>query len=222
MGKSKLEALQTKVALKQKTVSEAEKAIADLEDQISMLSNQAKEAADAGDFDQYKIITDRKEAAQAELFVKQSYVSTVKSGSITEEEVKAAWSEYADGYNKQFDKLFSEYESKRNSMLNAYAPLIDLQEKALTVQKQLRGYIGSNSTEDYQKAMQMDLPCRLLPNGTDHYVKGVETTMTGTGTKDPDAVFYMANFAREHNNNFSWTDPEADRLNRIISRRKAF
>lgn len=215
MKKTKIETMREKVAAKKNAIANVTRETEELELRIDTLQDQATEAANAGDFERYKSLSAEREDAQKELFVKQTYLNTLKGHSVSEDEALEAWNEYAADYDKQFARLLSDYESKRDALLKAYGQLVDLQGEALTVKKDLYDYTGD-------AGLVNKLKCQLLPDGRSEQYGVV--SMEGTGVKNADAVFYMACYEKQNNAKFnSWTvdDPGVKRLNHIISRRIA-
>ena len=173
------------------------KTISDLEEQGKYLEEKAMAAAEIGNAKEYRAAHNAAEECGAELAVAKIRYSKMNAETLlSDEEADSIWKEYVREYNKLFDKLYADFESKRRVMLDAYKKLVDLQGEAIKCRERLAEYIGKGVVHIYHpvdKPYDDLFPCRCLPTDSE----SCKLKAGGTIIRNPDALFYYASKADE-------------------------
>ena len=128
--------------LRKQTQAEKDKLAGVIEDLIrkeSELLDAANVAAEAGDVDLYQQKTAELEKTRATIFVRRKQMD--KLVPFTDADVVAAWSEYASGFNRAFQKRLDEYGKAREALRKMYMELVRDQNAALIERKRYAGFI---------------------------------------------------------------------------------
>ncbi len=218
MKRTKIDALKVRAASKASAIAKAEEERNNLELRLDQLKEKAAEAASAGDFDRYQGLSSDAETVSKQLLVKNSFLDALDSNKVSNAEILSAWAEYASDCDKQFDKLFADYEAKRKALFASYSALIELQGEAITTQNELLKAVGIN---DYREVLDWKnrLEHKLLPTG--HPQLG-EIRMNGINYTNPDLLFFLLNYEKEYGVHFASVlrqDSDASKVLAILGNR---
>ena len=170
---------------RERSAKEAE--IASLKKQIVEQAGAAEAAADAEDLSTYMAHKKETELLEAKRYLAEKKLEKIKA-DFTFDNVRTAWSDFADEYTKTFDKKRNAYYKARQALYEAYCELIDLQNNALMNREKCGRLIGivepeTNLTNDYNSVY----PEFRLPL--------LDTSKTGKTNnwrvQSPDAVFFL-------------------------------
>ena len=146
--------------------SSVEETCAGLEEEVRRLEGEAEAAASKGDFTLYK---DKKEAAsQAKeaLYVSNKHLEALNL-LLPKEDAISAWQEYAEGYNRSFEKNWKAYEKARGELFAAFAKLVDQQNEAFKIREKCGACCGERPEESsygFYKSFDRSFPMKLLPD----------------------------------------------------------
>ena len=149
------------------------------------LSEEMETAANAGDAQLYHRLRMEKEEVSSTIFVKRRFSDKMAS-SVTEADARAAWENYAAGYNAKLKKALAEYREQREKLFSLYSGLVDLQAEACDVRESLGKVVGAAFD-----SFKMD----TIPTVSGVDEKG-QLRLGGFPGVDPDACFYLAIHAR--------------------------
>ena len=174
------------------------------------LENQAEAAADAGNVDRYMQLKQQAERVDATAYVRVKQLEKVTGP--TNEEISAAWNDYAAGYSKSLSAGLARLEKAKEALLAEYAALIDLQETALKTRARLAGY--SEGLKEEQLVMD--------------YIPFKKTTVTGAEEGAIVPIFgndpYCAMFLAENVKSLKYQDLNRDlaynRVYNVVYNRK--
>ena len=175
--------------------SEMEKQISVLENQVEKSKEKVRSAFEAADKKAYKDAKNDLQEYESELEItRHLYERDITRPVLTDEEASSIWSEFSSEHDNLFDKMYSDFEKKRNEMLVAYQKLVDLQTEAIITRERLAEYVGKGVVYRYSiwdRPYDALFPCKFLPTES----KEGRLTMSGTIVRNPDALFYLASAA---------------------------
>lgn len=160
--------------------------------QVSDLESAAGAAAAAGDTAAYKARLQEKADAETDLFVKRTCLDNFKP-SVTPDDAKTAWGNYAAGYNAALKKALAAFEEKKAALLKAYSDMVDSQRAALAIREDLSAAVGASA-----ESFKMD----CIPAMSRYDLPGA-LKLSGFNCPDPDACYYLACRAAENNVNYA-------------------
>ena len=99
--------------------------IATLEHELDDLNARAESAAAAGDEELYLNLTDEASRISRRIYVKKKVIDIPPEKEITEEEVTAAWREYAAEFDKNYNKKYEKFKKVRQELCDIYADMIE-------------------------------------------------------------------------------------------------
>lgn len=164
-----------------------EKDVAQLQADKERLEKEADAAAQGGELSLYREKRDAAQLATDTLFVRSKQIEKL-SVLRTEVEAKAAWKEYADGYNKTFAKSWAAYEKARQDLCAAFLEIVNAQNEALRMRAKCAECAGipddgkGFSPSGYDRI----LPMNLIPDERDNINKAYPVYAKG-----PDATFFL-------------------------------
>ena len=176
--------------------------------QECQLNAEAMTAANAGDVDTYIAKKAAKDKVSATLFVKRKCLDRL-GDAVTKEDSRAAWKDYASDYNKRMKKALADFNAEKAKLCKMYSDMVDLQRDALATRERL-----AVTVDDDKNAYTMEfIPVR---DGNDCGSIG----MSAVGYKDPDAIYYLSDYAQRNNKNFvpifGEFDPEYIKITSVV------
>lgn len=124
-----------------KSLSEMDKEKAEIRKEITGIHNlveakkaEAEDALNSGDEAKYLSCQDELKVLEARELIRQRKLESA-SKPFTDNEVKAAWDDYATDFNKQMEKRLKEYRTAVETMEKAYIDLVNFQNEALKTRK---------------------------------------------------------------------------------------
>ena len=120
------------------------------------LGKEAEQAAQAGDVATYKALHEAQENAKAVAHVAGAQLAVTTQADIKPQEIKEAWDNYAEGYNKKYEQLDKKLSALRTEFADTFFSLVALQEEALKQRKKL-----AHMAEERKVAMQLNMS--LIP-----------------------------------------------------------
>lgn len=175
--------------------TELEKQISVLENQVEEYREKVRSALEAADKKAYKDAKNDLQEYESQLDItRYAYEKSITRPVLTEEEASSIWDEFSSEHDRLFDKMYSDFEKKRNEMLEAYRKLVDLQTEAIISRERLAEYAGKGIVHIYSawdRPYDDLFPCKFLPTDS----KESRLSFNGTTAKNPDALFYLASTA---------------------------
>lgn len=175
--------------------------------QEAALDAEAHTAADSGNVDLYLAKMEEKNKVSAALFVKRNYLDK-QTLAVTKEDSRAAWENYASGYNKRLQKALADFKTEKAKLCGMYSAMVDLQREALAVREHLSETVGE-SKENYQMEF---IPVRNAQT------KG-NLRLAGVNCCDPDANYFLSAYAERNDVSlvpYHDRDPEEERITTVV------
>ena len=169
------------IANKENLTKEAERFRAEKDN----LTAEAEAAAKAGDVETYKQKRDAAALAADNLFVREKQIEGLNCLR-TEEETKAAWSEFAEDYNKGFDKAWRAYEAKRKDLYTDFLKLVDMQNAMLKKREACGDCCGLPKATILDNPADRVFPINFLP------VMAMEDKIIHAKFRQPDVAFFFS------------------------------
>ena len=181
--------------------TELEKQISVLENQVEEYREKVRSALEAADKKAYKDAKNDLQEYESQLDItRYAYEKSITRPVLTEEEASSIWEEYSSEHDKLFDKMYSDFEKKRNETLEAYRKLVDLQTEAIISRERLAEYAGKGIVHIYSawdRPYDDLFPCKCLPTDS---AEG-RLIYSGTLVRNPDVLFYVASTADNDSKN---------------------
>lgn len=146
--KTTLEQLDRKYEAILKNREEVSKEIGELRDKLDRLNAAETTAAETGDVEKYKEIKKERSDTEDAIFVKTKTEEKYNGTWLDAEEVIAAWSDYAKGYNKELAYRLGEIARIRKTLRKEYESIINIQANALNARERCVQYLGGNRSVD--------------------------------------------------------------------------
>lgn len=181
--------------------AELDKRIAEYERCENEAKERAQVAAENGNVDEYKSASNEAQEYGTQLIVAKAQRKKLgEDAPLTRDEADTAWEDYTSGYNKQFDKLFADYQKKRKDLLNTYRELVDLQCQAFEAREWLADNCGIDTKLQHitDNPFERAFPCKMLPKRNEG---GFGLGLKGMPIDSPDATFFVVWYCKEHNIN---------------------
>lgn len=146
---STIETLKKLFRKKAEDVTEKESQLNALRNECQNKKAAAEEAALAGDYDQYKVLSAELKEMETMLYVSEmSLKNTVNTPGFTPEEVKSAWNDYVSSYTKKLNAALADYAKKRKELYEEYMKLVNMQNEAMKVRNDCGQLIGMKAESD--------------------------------------------------------------------------
>ena len=146
--------------------SSVEETCAGLEEEVRRLEGEAEAAASKGDFTLYKEKKESASQAKEALYVNSKHLEALRL-LLPKEDATSAWQEYAEGYNRTFEKNWREYEKARKDLYAAFVKLVNQQNEAFRIREKCGECCGERPEESpygYYKSFDKSFPMKLLPD----------------------------------------------------------
>jgi len=191
MAKMSIQEIEKAAADHYRQIEDIDRKISDRQKSIRELRNKAREAAENGDAASYKAISSEVSDIETEVYCLNAQRKKMESDpAVPMETIEDAWGSFLSEYERDLRKITDRFEKRRNEMIEAFGEMLAIRENILDIHARLSKCCGA---ELGRKASSLPLvtyansgPVGLL-------------TMGGVSLRDPDAVYYLSNYARRNN-----------------------
>lgn len=190
-----------------------------LREAISTIKANGIKCAEGGSTEEYRSLSAEAAALEDELFVAERRLDKLREVPFTPAEIREAWDQYHDHFAGDIESKIKQFQKLKASLMDIYRSMIDTQEEAVTIREKLFGYLGIDYKE---KPIESILPMKGIPFRTSWEGINGLISMGGTTEKDPDYIYYLADYCARHNINSLqlYASAERARIESIVAQRR--
>ena len=179
---------------------------------IAEADEKASSAAEAGDMGAFDAAAVERDSLRREQeFVKIRLKKLRTSPAVDPDRVASAWGDYRKSYDERMLKAIAEFEKSKRKMLDAYSAMVAMQEESSSIRKRFGAYVGGDVM-----SLTARFPAKMIPLRAANATNVGIVSMAGTPLRDPDAVYYIADFVLNTIGANSYDDPRLTKLNSVI------